>query len=42
MMDVRTFAATETLKSGATVRVRAVRPDDKAAVVDAFGKLEPE
>jgi RimJ/RimL family protein N-acetyltransferase len=42
MVDASRFQETETLKSGIPVTIRAIRPDDKAGVVDAFGKLEPE
>jgi RimJ/RimL family protein N-acetyltransferase len=41
-MEAKNFEATETLKNGATVRIRAIRPADKAAIVEAFGRLEPE
>ena len=41
-MDAKNFEATETLKSGVTVRIRAIRPIDKTAIVDAFALLEPE
>jgi RimJ/RimL family protein N-acetyltransferase len=34
--------STETVKNGVKVTIRAVRPDDKAAIVEAFGLLEPE
>ncbi|HOW73024.1 MAG TPA: GNAT family N-acetyltransferase [Phycisphaerae bacterium] len=42
MIDVRTYSGIETLKNGLVVTIRAIRPDDKAAVVEAFHKLEPE
>ena len=42
MIDASSFEARETLRNGASVKIRAVRPTDKAAVVEAFGKLEPE
>ena len=41
-MDVSQFETTEVLKNGLNAKIRAVRPADKAAVVDAFGKLDPE
>jgi RimJ/RimL family protein N-acetyltransferase len=41
-MDTRNFAATETLKNGVTVTIRAIRPADKAGVAEAFSKLAPE
>jgi len=42
MIDANDFEATETLKNGVTVRIRAIRPSDKAGIADAFGKLDPE
>jgi len=42
MLNARDFKATETLKNGVTVRIRAIRPADKAAIVEAFGRLDPE
>ena len=42
MIDVKDFQATEKLKNGIAVKIRAIRPSDKAGVADAFGKLEPE
>jgi RimJ/RimL family protein N-acetyltransferase len=42
MIDASNFEETETLKSGVTVKIRAIRPTDKTLVVDAFGKLDPE
>lgn len=42
MIDIKNFATTEMLKSGITVTIRAVRPDDKDLLVEAFAKLEPE
>jgi RimJ/RimL family protein N-acetyltransferase len=41
-MNARTFEATETLKNGVTVRIRAIRPADQAGIIEAFGKLDPE
>ena len=41
-MDANDFEATETLKNGVTVKIRAIRPSDKAGIADAFGKLDPE
>lgn len=41
-MNVSSFTATENLKNGIAVRIRAVRPEDQAGIVEAFGKLEPE
>ena len=42
MLNARDFKATETLKNGVTVGIRAIRPADKAAIVEAFGRLDPE
>jgi RimJ/RimL family protein N-acetyltransferase len=39
-IDVRNFAATHILRNGTTILIRAVRPDDKARLRSAFGKLE--
>lgn len=41
-MNAKNFEATETLKSGLSVKVRAIRPDDKAGMLEAFGRLDPE
>jgi RimJ/RimL family protein N-acetyltransferase len=41
-MNAKNFEATETMKNGVTVRVRAIQPADKAGIVEAFGQLEPE
>jgi len=40
--DVSHYEAIETLKSGSAARFRAIRPDDKARLVEAFRNLEPE
>ena len=42
MIDANEFEVTETLKNGLTVKIRAIRPADKAGIIDAFGKLDPE
>jgi RimJ/RimL family protein N-acetyltransferase len=42
MLDLRNFATPEQLKDGASVMVRAVRPDDKGRIIAAFRELEPE
>ena len=42
MMDANKFEATETLKNGLTVKIRAIRPSDKRGIVEAFGKLDAE
>lgn len=41
-MNAESFKAIETLKNGSTVTIRAIRPTDKAAIVQAFGMLKPE
>ncbi|MCX6876623.1 MAG: GNAT family N-acetyltransferase [Verrucomicrobia bacterium] len=41
-MHANHFEATETLKNGATVTIRAIRPTDKAGMVEAFARLEPD
>jgi RimJ/RimL family protein N-acetyltransferase len=41
MIDANDFEETETLKNGLTVKIRAIRPGDKAGIVDAFGRLDP-
>ena len=42
MVNARKFEVTETLRNGVNVKIRAIRPGDKAGVVEAFGKLDPE
>ena len=42
MIDASNVEDTEMLKNGVTVKIRAIRPADKARVTDAFGKLDPE
>ena len=42
MSDLRNYAVEETLKSGLSVTVRAIRPDDKSRLVAAFEELEPQ
>ncbi len=37
MTQANDFATSETLKNGVSVRIRAVRPTDKAGFVEAFG-----
>ena len=41
-MNPESFESTETLKNGATVRIRAIRPADKAGIAEAFRRLAPE
>jgi GNAT superfamily N-acetyltransferase len=38
---IRDYKAAETLKGGAAVTVRAIRPDDRRRLGEAFAKLEP-
>jgi len=40
MMEARNYAAQETLKNGLQVTIRAIRPDDKDALVAAFKELD--
>jgi RimJ/RimL family protein N-acetyltransferase len=42
MIDPAKYDETETLKNGATVRVRSIRPDDKNRLSEAFRNLEAE
>jgi len=42
MIDQREFEENETLRNGFAVKIRAIRFADKASIVDAFGKLDPE
>jgi len=42
MIDAKNFEATETLKNGVTVRIRAIRPADKTGIAEAFARLAPE
>ena len=39
-MDARNYSSRETLKNGLRVTVRAIRPDDKAALAAAFKGLD--
>jgi GNAT superfamily N-acetyltransferase len=39
--DTRNYTAAETLKGGTAVTVRAIRPDDRGRLGEAFAKLEP-
>jgi GNAT superfamily N-acetyltransferase len=39
--DTRNYTAAEKLKGGTAVTVRAIRPDDRARLGEAFAKLEP-
>jgi RimJ/RimL family protein N-acetyltransferase len=40
VIDVRNYAATETLKDGTPVIVRSIRGGDRQAVLEAFGHLD--
>ena len=42
MTDARAFHANEVLRNGTPVVIRAVRPDDRERIAQAFGKLERE
>ena len=42
MLDARNYLASETLRNGLAIRIRALRPDDSQRIVEAFNKLEPE
>ncbi len=39
-IDARNYSVRETLKNGLQVTIRAIRPDDKSALVAAFRELE--
>jgi RimJ/RimL family protein N-acetyltransferase len=42
MIDARNYSMAEKLKNGTAVTVRAIRPDDRDRVVEAFRNLESE
>lgn len=42
MLDIRQYTATETLKNGLNICIRASRPDDSDRIVEAFHQLNPE
>lgn len=42
MIDARHYNVSETLKNGMAVTIRAIRPDDRDRIVNAFGNLERE
>jgi GNAT superfamily N-acetyltransferase len=42
MMDVKHFKISDKLKNGTPVMIRAVRPDDKQKINEAFMNLEPD
>lgn len=42
MIDVSQFSVSDRLKDGTPILIRAVRPDDKEKINEAFRNLEPE
>lgn len=42
MIDARHYLASETLRNGLEIRIRALRPDDDERIVEAFSRLDPE
>ncbi len=42
MIDAANYEVTDTLKKGAVVKIRSVRPDDKEKISEAFRNLESE
>jgi len=40
MIDARNYRRDETLRDGTAITIRAVRPDDRDRIVEAFAKLE--
>jgi RimJ/RimL family protein N-acetyltransferase len=42
MIDAQNFSMPETLKNGTPVTIRAVCPEDKRGIAEAFGNLDPE
>lgn len=42
MANLRNYLARETLRDGTEVTVRAIRSDDAARILEAFGKLDQE
>jgi len=41
-MEPRDYAVEETLRDGRKLHIRAIRPDDKQALVDLFRRLSPQ
>jgi hypothetical protein len=41
-MNAENFEAVETLRSGLTVKVRAIRPADKVRLTEAFSRFEAD
>jgi len=42
MIDARNYSVVETLRDGSSVTIRAVHPDDKDRILEAFSTLKPE
>ena len=42
MIDAKNYSMSGTLKNGTAVTIRAIRPDDRDRVVEAFRNLDPE
>src|SRR5262252_6445855 len=42
MVDAANYAATERLRNGAELQIRALRPDDRAEMLAAVGRLSKE
>jgi RimJ/RimL family protein N-acetyltransferase len=42
MIDAQNYSVADTLKDGTAVTIRAIRPDDKDKIVEAFKNLEAE
>jgi acetate---CoA ligase (ADP-forming) len=41
VIDARHYAVNELLRDGGSIRIRAIRPDDKERLVEMFGRLSP-
>jgi hypothetical protein len=41
-MEARDYAVDERLRDGARLHIRAIRADDKQALVDLFERLSPQ
>lgn len=41
-MDARSYHVEDKLRNGTAATIRAIRPDDKQRLIDAFEKLHPE
>ena len=42
MIDAQNYRVDDKLKDGTAVTIRAIRPDDKKRIVEAFKNLDPE